>query len=154
MSEGYSFSSLLSEHDDLEAMFDKHQRALLARDIDAALAAITTFENALNHHIQFEDQVVLPLFVAKNAETEGATLAIFNAEHRKLHELAGQLYHKTESLYNSPDLLGSILKLLDDEALFKGLFSHHAQREKNLLFPRLDACTTEFERKRALGRCA
>ena len=48
MNAGYSFSSLLSEHDDLEAMFDKHQRALVARDVDAALAAITTFENALN----------------------------------------------------------------------------------------------------------
>src|SRR5215471_1069051 len=116
MAAGYTFSSLLSEHDELETIFDKHQRALLARDVDAALAAITHFESQLSQHIEFEDEIVLPLYAAKKAETEGATLPIFHAEHRKLREFAGQLRHKTESLYNSCDLMGSILKLLDDEA--------------------------------------
>src|SRR5690348_7402720 len=47
----HTFSSLESEHEDLERLFESHQRALIARDIDAALATITTFENQLKWHI-------------------------------------------------------------------------------------------------------
>ena len=148
----HKFSILLGEHDELEELFNKHQRALLARDLDAALATISTFENTLKRHIAYEDEVLLPLFAAKRAETEGATLLIFHAEHRKLRDTAANLSKSTAALYDSSDILGSILKLLDDESLFKGLFNHHALREKNLFFPRLDACTTEFERKKALEK--
>jgi hemerythrin-like domain-containing protein len=146
-----TFSSLLSEHEELEALFDKHQRALLMRDIGAAVATIATFDNALQRHIAYEDEVLLPLYAAKKAETEGATLPIFHAEHRKLRETAANLATRTRDLYESGDLLASILRLLDDEALFKGLFCHHAMREKNLFFPRLDACTTDFEKQRVFG---
>jgi hemerythrin-like domain-containing protein len=148
----HSLSSMLCEHDELQELFDKHQRALLMRDVGGALAAIGTFEAALERHIACEDEVLLPLYAAKHAETEGANLPIFHAEHRKLRELCASLTQDTGALYDSCDMLGSILKLLDEEALFKGLFSHHALREKNLLFPRLDACTTEWEREKALER--
>lgn len=147
---GHTFSSLLSEHTDLEHLFENHQRALLSKDVGAALATITTFENALKRHISFEEEVVLPLYASKGAEVEGGTLTIFQAEHRKLRETTAILARHTGGLYMSPDMLGSILKLLDEEALFKGLFNHHALREQNLLFPGLDACTTEAEREKAL----
>jgi regulator of cell morphogenesis and NO signaling len=146
----HSLSFLLSEHHELDEFFNKHQRALLMRDLDGAVAMLTTFENALNRHIAYEDEVLLPLFAAKRAETEGATLPIFHAEHAKLRQMCAKLSQDAINLYDSCDILGSILKLLDEEALFKGLFSHHAQRETNLLFPRLDACTTELERVKAL----
>jgi hemerythrin-like domain-containing protein len=105
----------------------------------------------LERHIALEDQVLLPLYAAKGAETEGGTLTIFHAEHRKLREMVAALARDTEALGSSTDLLGSILKLFDQEAMFKGLFSHHADREENLLFPRLEACTTAAERGRALS---
>lgn len=145
-----TFSTLLSEHADLEQMFDKHQRALLARDIAVALGTITTFENALKQHIRYENEVILPLYVSKRAEIEGATLTIFHAEHRKLQEMTATLSRHTAELKTSADILGAIVKLFDEEALFKGLFSHHSLREENLLFPALDACTTEAEREKAL----
>ena len=148
---GYSFTSLLSEHRDLGRLFESHQRALLSRDLGAAFATITTFENALQQHISYEDDVLLPLYASKAGEVEGGTLAIFQAEHRKLSEMAAALSRHTDDLYTSTDMLGSILNLLDEETLFKGLFKHHAQREDNLLFPRLDACTTEAERNFTVG---
>jgi regulator of cell morphogenesis and NO signaling len=132
-----TLSSVLAEHDELDELFEKHQRALLARDVNGALAAINTFENALERHIDYEDQVLLPLYAARGLETEGGTLPIFHAEHRKLRELCANLAHQTAALSVSADMLGSILKLFDEEALFKGLFRHHATRERNLLFPRL-----------------
>ena len=44
-------------------------------------------------------------------------------------------------------VVASVLALLDEEAMFKGLFHHHAFREQNLLFRRLDELSTEEERK-------
>jgi len=102
--------------------------------------------------MEYESEVLLPLFAAKKAETEGATLPIFRAEHRKLREVCANLGHSTAVLNCSSDVLASTLTLLDQEALFKGLFSHHTLREENLLFPRLDACTTEWEREKALEK--
>src|SRR5262245_3893558 len=119
-----NFSSLLKEHEELEGLFDKHQRALLMRDIAGATATISAFEISLKRHIAFEDEVLLPLYAAKRAETEGATLPVFQAEHRKLRDMVDNLTRETGALYESPDLLASILKLLDEESLFKGLFSH------------------------------
>jgi len=144
--------SLASEHDELDDLFKKHQRALLTRDLNLSLAMIKAFENALERHIEYENEVLLPLYAAKKAETEGATLPIFRAEHRKLREVCVKLTHRTSALNSSSDILASILTLLDEEALFKGLFSHHRLREENLLFPRLDACTTEWEREKALEK--
>lgn len=146
----HTFSSLETEHEDLERLFESHQRALLARDIDAALATITMFENRLKWHIEYEDEVLLPIFKEKAGEVEGGTLPIFRAEHRKLRESAANLVRHTKALYTSPDMAGSILRLLDEEALFKGLFNHHALREQNLLFPRLDAVMSEAQRGKTL----
>lgn len=147
----YSFSSLQSEHGELETLFDAHQRALLARDLEAAIATLATFRTVLAGHIQYEESILLPLYAKKGAETPGGTLRIFQAEHEKLLAVAETLRRRAEALDSSGDALGSILSLLDEEALFKGLFHHHSLREQNLLFPRLDACTTGTERKEALG---
>jgi iron-sulfur cluster repair protein YtfE (RIC family) len=148
----FSFSAVLAEHSELEALFAKHQRCLLVRDVPAAVTTLKTFEHELDRHITFEDQVLLPLYASKGAEVEGATLPIFHAEHRKLQQMAAKLVRETGALDGSPDLLGSILQLLDDEVLFKGLFAHHGLREENLLFPGLDASTTEAEREKVLRR--
>ena len=149
-----AFSSVLAEHSALDELFGKHQRALLTRDLEGAVATLKTFENALGRHISFEDEVLLPLYASKGAEVAGGTLPIFHAEHRKLREITQNLVRQTEALDLSQDVLGAILRLMDDEALFKGLFAHHALREENLLFPRLEACTTEGEKEKALRQSA
>ena len=149
-----SFSSLLSEHADLEALFNTHQRALMTRDLEPALGAIVKFENLLKQHIAFEEEVLLPIYNAKRLQTLGGTVPIFQAEHRKLVQFIAKLTRYTEALPESSDILGSILKLLEEEAMFKGLLHHHSLREKNLLFPRLDAYTSEPEREKAWSRHA
>lgn len=147
-----SFSSLTKDHIDLNRLFNSHQRALFARDVDMALALLTTFGTRLNHHIDFEEQRLLPLYADQGAETTGGTLQIFQAEHRKLRDGLAKLTRLTEELYASADLTGSILALLAEETAFNGLFHHHVSREQNVLFPRLDERTTEDERKMWLSR--
>jgi iron-sulfur cluster repair protein YtfE (RIC family) len=147
----HSFSSLEGEHEELEHLFDHHQRALLERNVGTALATLNTFGDDLEQHIEFEEETLLPIYAEEGGETPGGTLKIFQAEHRKLREEAARLMVRTQALYASKDMMGSILALLDEEAMFKGLFRHHALREKNLLFPRLDERTTEEQRKVLFG---
>ena len=142
-----SFTSLSKHHEELERLFDGHQRALLASDIGGAVAALTKFQSALEKHVDFEERRLLPLYADKAAETAGGTLEIFQAEHRKLRESVHSFLQKTELLYTSHDLPGAILKLLTEETTFKSLFEHHAIREQRQLFPRLDERTTPEERE-------
>jgi iron-sulfur cluster repair protein YtfE (RIC family) len=148
----HSFSSLVGEHAELERLFDSHQRALLKGNVGTALAVLGTFGDELDEHIQYEEDTLLPFYAEEGGETEGATLAIFQAEHQKLRREAAMLRGKTEALFGAEDKLGAILELLEDETMFKGLFHHHALREKNLLFPRLDERTSEEQRERMLGQ--
>lgn len=145
-----SLAAILKDHRELENVFNSHQRALLARDIDSALGLLTKFQASLKQHILYEEEVLLPLYVQREAETEGGTLKIFQAEHRKLQDAADKLTQLTADLYGAPDLMGEILAIIDRETMFKGLFDHHAVREQNILFPRLDACTTATERAKLL----
>jgi len=142
-----SFTSLSKHHEELERLFDQHQRALLASDIGAAVATLTSYQTALEQHVDFEERRLLPLYADKAAETAGGTLEIFQAEHRKLRESLHLLIQKTELLYTSHDISGAILQLLTEETAFKGLFEHHAIREQRQLFPRLDERTTPEERE-------
>jgi iron-sulfur cluster repair protein YtfE (RIC family) len=147
----HSFSLLEREHAELEHLLDSHQRALLNKNIGTAVAALNTFGDELEQHIEYEEETLLPYYAEHGGETEGGTLTIFQAEHQKLREESVRLAAKTHALYSSKDVMGSILELLDEEAMFKGLFRHHALREKNLLFPRLDERTTEEQRKVLFG---
>jgi hemerythrin-like domain-containing protein len=147
-----SFASLSREHSELDRLFNKHQRALFTRNLDKAISRLADFRGRLRGHIDYEERRLLPLYADVGAETPGGTLQIFQAEHSKLLDWVEKLEKLTGELSRSEDLTGSILVLLDEESAFKGLFHHHAAREENLLFPRLDKRTTEEERKTWLVR--
>lgn len=51
MRDSVSFSSLVGEHAELDRLFNSHQRALLARNVDTALAVLTTFGDEISSHI-------------------------------------------------------------------------------------------------------
>jgi iron-sulfur cluster repair protein YtfE (RIC family) len=141
-----SFSSLSEQHAELDRLFTNHQRALVEKDLDSAVALLTTFAGGLDRHIEFEEHRLLPVYADKGAETARGTLQIFQAEHRKLRDDVEKLMHLTEGLRRTGDITGSIVSLLGKEMAFKQLFHHHAAREQNVLFPRLDERTTEAER--------
>jgi hemerythrin-like domain-containing protein len=149
-----SLGILLDEHEHLGRLFDSHQRALLAKDIDNATLLLSKFQDDLLRHIRFEETSVLPKYVQEAGETEGGTLAIFQAEHRKLQEMIDSLRRATLHLFSARDLDAQIIAIFEKETLFKGLFQHHAHREQNILIPRLETRTTAAERKDLLEKHA
>ena len=141
-----AFGFLVDDHEKLHRLFDNHQRALLAKDIDTAMTALLKFKGDLERHIDFEESLLLPKYVRRGGQTAGGTLTIFLAEHRKLRDMLDKLSHETLALYAATDVDAKIIEIFDQEALFKGLISHHAAREHNLLIPRLETRTTVAER--------
>jgi hemerythrin-like domain-containing protein len=153
-SDNKSLAIVLEDHKELLGLFDSHQRALLAKDIDSAIAILLKFQESLLRHIGFEETSLLPKYAQEGGETAGGTLAIFQAEHQKLKTVTDRLTRETIALYGASDLDAQIISILDEETLFKGLFGHHALREKNILIPRLDALTTPAERMEVLEKYA
>jgi hemerythrin-like domain-containing protein len=149
-----AFGFLVDDHEELHRLFDNHQRALLAKDIDTAMTALLKFQHDLERHIDFEETLLLPKYAQEGGETTGGTMTIFLAEHRKLREMLDKLSHETLALYAASDVDAKIIEILDQEALFKGLLSHHALREHNILIPRLESRTTPAERDRLLKKHA
>lgn len=145
---------LLEEHEGLTKLFESHQRALLAKDLDNAIPVLSKFQDDLLRHIRFEEAWLLPKYAQEGGETAGGTLAIFQAEHRKLQEMMESLARATQNLVTASDPDAQIIAIFDQETVFKGLFNHHAHREQNILFPRLEARTTAAERKELLEKHA
>ena len=150
-SAGESLGVLLREHEELVQLFDRHQRSLVRKDVDDAIAFFSKFQDGLSRHIAFEESRLLPKYAQEGGEVAGGTLAIFQAEHRKLLEMMGKLAKDCMALFAAADLDGRIIAILDQETLFKGLLSHHMHREQNILIPRLEARTTASERRELLG---
>lgn len=145
-----SLDLLLGEHEEVRKLFDIHQRALLAGDVENAVSILSKFRDDLERHVGFEEAWLLPKYAQEGGETAGGTLTIFQAEHRKLKDMMEALFREALGLYTATDLDGAIISILDKEALFKSLLEHHMHREQNILLPRLEARTTPAERKELL----
>ena len=52
--------------------------------------------------------------MAKKAESPGATVQLFQAEHRKLNAMADKLAKGANELSDSPDLDAALIALLDN----------------------------------------
>ena len=46
-----------------------------------------------------------------------------------------------------------MIRLFDEEAMFKTPCEHHDMRERNIFFPTLDRVTNEDERRGLIGHC-
>src|SRR5437660_885123 len=61
-SESMSYLRLLKIHERLNEEFLFHQEALLDRDLIAARERLEVFEQDLRSHMQYEEEVLLPLY--------------------------------------------------------------------------------------------
>lgn len=142
-----SFNDLLEIHTTLDELFLEHQRALLRLDLTAASAALEAYELELLLHIQDEEQLMLPLYRERVEAPVGGTAEIFFGEHDKIRQYVALFVEAIRKLERSDDLEKDVLWLLDSQTTFKRLHVHHDTREKKMLYPLLDAVTTEEERR-------
>lgn len=150
---GPSFLSLLETHEHLSELFLLHQEALLALDIELALARLNQYEPELRAHMRVEEELLLPVY-ARAGRIQGGPIEFYTGEHRKMLEFLARFNETLEQLRNNPqNLRREIIELFDAQAVFKHLAEHHDQREENILYPTLDKVTSKEERSALLSRC-
>jgi iron-sulfur cluster repair protein YtfE (RIC family) len=149
-----SFSELLVVHTRLDAMFEKHQFALLHFDFPDALEQLKQYEAVLYVHMSDEEEILLPLYAERVAIEKGGAVKLFMDEHEKMRQHVLLFKQTVEKLQTDPDPEKTLLMLLDRESFYKRLCSHHDLRESGILYPALDNITEMDERSEILGRLA
>ncbi len=148
-----SFLALLRVHEHLNELFVAHQEALLEQDIARARERLLAYERALLAHMRPEEEILLPVY-ARAGAIPGGPIELFLGEHRKMREFLGRFHATLAELDAHPaDLRRRIIRLFDEQAMFKHLVEHHDLREQNILYPALDRVTTETERRELLRQC-
>ncbi len=141
-----SFLRLLDLHADLDAAFAEHQFALLHTEFGKALELLTAYETALLAHMDDEEKILLPLYTERAEIERGGSEKLFLDEHEKMRHLITLFRDATEELGKETKPERHLIRLLDREAFYKRLCSHHDIREENILYPALDKVTTAEER--------
>lgn len=149
-----SFSDLLAMHTRLDGLFAEHQVALLHFDFDEAVAKLAQYELQLLAHMADEEEVLIPLYAERAEMPKGGAPKLFIDEHEKMRAHITLFAEATEALKTEERPEVKLLMLLDREAFYKRLNSHHDIREREILYPLLDSVTDEAERRMIIARCS
>jgi iron-sulfur cluster repair protein YtfE (RIC family) len=147
-----SFSELLELHREIDEVFFAHQCSLLHFEFGAALSLLERYESALLRHMQDEEDLLLPLYAGRAAAIKAGAPQIFLDDHAKMRAFVDLFKEQTAKLAANARPESVLLMLLDREAFYKRLCSHHDKREREILYPALDELTSEAEKIELLAR--
>ncbi len=139
-------SELLHEHTEFDDALAEHQRALVRGDLEVARDAFRRFSLALSHHARMEDEVVFPVYAPIGAGVVGGGLELLAAEHSKLGRVIESMSSELDELV-APLSPETLVRWIEREQMLKHLLQHHDQRERNLVYPALDAALDEGARR-------
>ena len=147
-----SFLALLNTHKSLQEKFLLHQEALLNHDITAALSHLQAYEAELRVHMRFEEDELIPIY-RRAGEIRGGAVAFFLGEHKRMIESLERSKAMLVRLQGeAPIAATEIIRLFDQQALYKQLVEHHDSREENIFYPTLDRMASAEEKRELLNR--
>lgn len=129
---------LRREHENLEALFQDHQRRLLRLEWEEARKALQKFARALRCHLEEEERWAFPVLPSGVGAPRGGDLRIFEGEHARIREALAEVSTWMEHAGVSKDPEGEALEILGRETSFRALLRHHQDREERFLFPLLE----------------
>jgi iron-sulfur cluster repair protein YtfE (RIC family) len=148
-----SFAEILKIHDRLTELFLLHQESLLRLDLELAAERLSIYERELRAHMRAEEDLLIPVY-ERAGKIAGGPPEFFIGEHRRMLEFLARFAATLGELKGkSGDPARRVIRLFDEEAMFKSLCEHHDMRERNIFFPALDRVTGEAERRELIGRC-
>ncbi len=145
-------SQLLDLHTDLDRMFFEHQSSLLHFEFVQALELLNRYEECLITHMRDEESVLLPVYAGQSNISRSATVEMFLDEHDKMRAHIEFFKRQISEIAAIPHKEPGLIALLDSEAFYKRLCSHHDKREHDHLYPVLDAVTSDTEKLDLLSR--
>lgn len=143
---------LMKVHSVIEELFFEHQKALLHFDFKKALGLLTAYESTLFSHMADEEEVLLPVYADRAEYPPAGAPQLYYDDHKKLRSHLELFKNTITELADSQDTERTLLQLLDREAFYLRIMSHHDRREADYLYPMLDALLTEEERHALLDR--
>ncbi len=136
----------------IDEMFFDHQKALLHFEFDKALTLLEMYQTTLIRHMQDEELILLPVYAERAAFSSAGAPKLFFDDHKKMRSFVELFIEKTAELKQQPNIDKAILLLLDREAFYLRLCSHHDKRETDFLYPILEEILTDFEKRDLLSR--
>lgn len=136
----------------IDEMFFDHQKALLHFEFDKALTLLEMYQATLIRHMQDEELILLPVYAERSAFSSAGAPKLFFDDHKKMRSFVELFIEKTAELKQQPNIDKAILLLLDREAFYLRLCSHHDKRETDFLYPILEEILTDFEKRDLLSR--
>lgn len=149
-----SLLRVLEVHDRIDERFEIHRDRLVELRFGDALEALGDFERDLVRHMTQEEELILPLYRERVGTVTGGDPELFLLEHANLLRNLASLKEDLAKLASQPGAgVREAHRFLDREHLFLHLMQHHGLRERNLLYPLLDARLDEGEREALLRTC-
>lgn len=139
-------------HDLIDEMFFDHQKALLHFEFVKALMLLETYEAVLLRHMQDEELTLLPVYAERAVVSGAGSPKLFFDDHAKMRSYVEVFKQKTSELQGEPDVDRPLLQLLDREAFYLRLCSHHDKRETEFLYPILEKLLSEDEKRSIMSQ--
>lgn len=149
-----SLLNLLEVHAALHEQFAVHRDFVVGLEFDRALAELEKFEKDLRLHMRAEEDYLLPLYKERVGHVPGGDPDFFTLEHENILRNLEVAKQSLRRLVASPSAgRRQAHEFLNEEGILRHLIDHHDLREKNILYPRLDAVISKEERESLLLRC-
>lgn len=139
-------------HHLIDEMFFDHQKALIHFDLDRALTLLEMYETVLLRHMQDEELILLPVYTERAKFSGAGAPKLFFDDHDKMRKYVELFKKKTADLRRALDLDKALLQLLDREAFYLRLCSHHDKRETDFLYPILEEILSDDEKWDLMSR--
>lgn len=143
---------LMRVHVMLDDMFFDHQKALLHFDFEKALSLLEIYEATLLHHMQDEEMVLLPVYSERATQSGAGSPKLFFDDHSKMRSFVKLFKETTATLDRETNVDKVLLQLLDREAFYLRLCSHHDKREADFLYPTLEQILSDDEELELMSR--
>ena len=145
-------SDLMKVHKVIDELFFEHQRALLHFDFEQALRILIAYESTLLNHMADEESILLPVYEERADFPVAGSPKLFYDDHAKMRSYLELFKQKTSEMPAESELDRVLLQLLDREAFYLRLCSHHDRREGDFLYPMLDGLLSDKEKYEMLDR--
>jgi hypothetical protein len=147
-----AISDLMKVHGVTDELFYQHQRSLLHFEFERALGYLKAYESILLSHMADEEYVLLPVYSERAKYPEAGAAQLYYDDHAKMRSYIDLFLQSTAEIESEEEIERTLLQLLDREAFYLRLTSHHDRREAEYLYPILDGLLTDDEKRELLDR--
>jgi len=129
------------DHDRLDALFTQYRQEKRSA-FDRAAACLRAFTTGLLRHIDWEEQILFPLFEARTGMARGPT-AVMRMEHQQVKAFLAEINARVEARNPDTD---------EDDGQLLELLKVHNQKEENILYPAIDRLLSPADRQDVFNR--